>query len=864
MPIQIRLTVWPGDGSGGVDVRIGAPAGTPLDTVLGALAGAVSPGGAAPGAVFCEDRYLDPRRTVLGEPPLVDGAVLAFQHPLETARREPVPATLLVAAGPDAGGVHLLRGGEVRIGRSAQADVPLDDPDISRAHCTLTVGPDGSVTVTDAGSTNGTLLDGRPVTGGPVPVPSGGVLRLGETALRLVTEGGRDGAAGHLPAPRRAEEDEAGHGQRPARRGLGGRGKGRGPELDTGTRQMPRRDAAPDAYAPGGADAADEARCPDPATVLLTALDRGPRLWERGPGHPDALRVRVGTAHRPSRALPPVTVDLAAAGSLGLAGPRDRVTGVARAVLAQLAAFHAPGALELVVIAPGRAADWSWLGWLPHTRPERGQDCRLLVGFDAEQAAARLRELAERTDGAAGPGGRRVVVLADCGPDTPPATVSALTRLAAGGAAAGVHVVTPAEAASATPASPVERSLAAARAVSPVFAACGAAVLLSGAVATSLRVVGRDGQAGPPVGADAVSPAWAERFARALAPVAEGPGAGGAPAPARAAALPDTCRLLDVLELSRVTPGTLRERWTGREGLTAVLGAGAHGPVAVDLAGLRGPLTVEGGPGSGRTELLSTLAASLATTRGPRDLSLLLVEGAGDGLRPGAELPHVATYLGATDPVRMRAFAQALRAELKRRAALLGDADFGAVRGRPGRVHAPRVAGDVTLGAPEGPPVLAPGSDPLPWLVVLVDDFDALLAPPLGAPGRQAAGSVVRVLDAVASEGARLGVRLVVVGGPVAPGGGISVAMTGQPAGRGEVRRGGTAAPFQAGRVTGRIPRTATARPTVTRLDWAREGDPPTRRPVRELGNGPTDIALLASAASRAADADRSAPASLV
>jgi hypothetical protein len=40
-------------------------------------------------------------------------------------------------------------------------------------------------------------------------------------------------------------------------------------------------------------------------------------------------------------------------------------------------------------------------------------------------------------------------------------------------------------------------------------------------------------------------------------------------------------------------------------------------------------------------------------------------------------------------------------------------------------------------------------------------------------------------------------------------------------------------------------------------------GDPPTRRPVRELGNGPTDLALLASALERAArsvKAERIAP----
>ncbi|MCG3041706.1 hypothetical protein L7D48_14235, partial [Streptomyces sp. S1A] len=72
--------------------------------------------------------------------------------------------------------------------------------------------------------------------------------------------------------------------------------------------------------------------------------------------------------------------------------------------------------------------------------------------------------------------------------------------------------------------------------------------------------------------------------------------------------------------------------------------------------------------------------------------------------------------------------------------------------------------------------------------------------------------------------------------------------------GRGALHRpDGSVTAFQAGRVSGRIPRTATLRPTVVPLDWARAGDPPTRRPVRELGNGPTDLALLASAVERAA-----------
>ncbi|MCZ1000630.1 hypothetical protein O1M63_25555 [Streptomyces mirabilis] len=65
---------------------------------------------------------------------------------------------------------------------------------------------------------------------------------------------------------------------------------------------------------------------PDPATLLLTALGPGPRLWERGPGHPETLTVRLGTADRAapdgSGLVPavPVTAGLREVGSLGLAG----------------------------------------------------------------------------------------------------------------------------------------------------------------------------------------------------------------------------------------------------------------------------------------------------------------------------------------------------------------------------------------------------------------------------------------------------------------------------------------------------------------------------------------------------------------
>ncbi|UED88569.1 FHA domain-containing protein [Streptomyces profundus] len=885
--MQIRLTVLGHGAAGGVDVAVAAPAGTPLSAVLGSLASAVAPGAASPGAVFCEDSRLDPRQSLLGEPPLVDGAVLSLHRPLEAPGVEPVPARLLVVSGPDAGGVHLLRGGTATIGRSADADIPLDDPDVSRLHCSLTLRPDGTVTVADLGSTNGTSVDGRPVRERPERVPPGGILRLGESALRVIAADGQEPPAVSAapPAEAPAEPPRGGAAGRPQRRGGGLAGWARG-RLAPSPEQTHITAAPP----PVPAEPVDESRWPDLAAVLLMAVESGPRLWERGPAHPDAYAIRLGTAQSTGGGLPPVTVSLPAVGSLGLAGPRERVAGLARSVLAQLAALHPPSALELVALAPGRAEEWSWLGWLPHVKPLRGQDCRLLLGFDEEQVAARLAELAQLAATPAAAPRRRTVVLVDGALEGLAAT--ALARLTLDGATAGIHLLCLAETPPATPESPVAETLEAAGAALPAFAGCGAVGLLSGAVATAVRVVGPDRRPGPPASADAVSRAWAERFARALAPLSEDT-PGSPPSAPGTTPLPDSCRLLDVLELSRVTPGALRERWARGSELPLALGMGERGQVSVNLTELSAPLLIEGAARSGRTELLNALAASLAATLGPHELSLLLVEGAADGLRPSVELPQVASYLGATDPLRIRAFAQALRAELKRRALLLGESAFAAQelggsqppRAEPGADGAPPAEGRVIsprsghepggwhgqeASVPE-PPMRVPGSAPLPWLVVLVDDLPALLSPPLGAPGRQAAGSMLRVLEAARREGPRLGVRLVLAGGPPAAGdpldlsAALRLTLTGTPPGRAELRTpDGARTPLQTGRVTGRIPRTATLRPTVTRLDWERVGDPPARRPVRELGNGPTDIALLASAATRAAQTPQTATATPV
>ncbi|NED88473.1 hypothetical protein G3I76_51415, partial [Streptomyces sp. SID11233] len=284
----------------------------------------------------------------------------------------------------------------------------------------------------------------------------------------------------------------------------------------------------------------------------LTALGPGPRLWERDTAHPEALVLRLGTTERAELPAVPVTVGLREAGSLGLAGPRDRLAGLARSAVAQLAALHSPADLEIVLISTDRARgleerrrEWSWLGWLPHLRPMHGQDCRLLLAYDREQAAARTTELARRLDdGPLGPGwasldrttvaeaarhyeGPFTVVIVDGDPGSS-ALRESTARLASAGAAAGIHLICLAETPAATPTSPVAATYEAACHASIAFRECGAVAMLSGDVATALRLLrtagGRAAGHGTVATVDAVSAHWAQRFGRALAPLrAEGP-----------------------------------------------------------------------------------------------------------------------------------------------------------------------------------------------------------------------------------------------------------------------------------------------------------------------------------------------------
>ncbi len=94
------------------------------------------------------------------------------------------------------------------IGRGYQADVVLDDPQVDAAHVRLDEAPDGSLRLEDLGTVNGTHLEGaegtsgRLVRGAPAPLPADGLLRVGQTRLRIVT--------GETPVPPAVPEPAGG------------------------------------------------------------------------------------------------------------------------------------------------------------------------------------------------------------------------------------------------------------------------------------------------------------------------------------------------------------------------------------------------------------------------------------------------------------------------------------------------------------------------------------------------------------------------------------------------------------------------------------------------------------------------------
>ncbi len=155
-------------------------------------------------------------------------------------------------------------------------------------------------------------------------------------------------------------------------------------------------------------------------------------------------------------------------------------------------------------------------------------------------------------------------------------------------------------------------------------------------------------------------------------------------------------------------------------------------PYLLDLAA-SGPVAVAGMARSGRSTLLRTLAAGLADRSGPADVHLYVLDLGNRALAPLADLPHTGAYVTGDEPDRASRLLSMMDGEVRarqRRFAAGGYADLAEQR---------------------------TGPDPLPYLVLLVDGYEALAA----AGADPEAGRRVDALDGLLRAGPAVGVLVV-------------------------------------------------------------------------------------------------------
>ena len=486
---------------------------------------------------------------------------------------------------------------------------------------------------------------------------------------------------------------------------------------------------------------------------LMAIAQRRRRVWERRPADPDFLQIRVGTGPGPL-ATPlqlslrndpgaeydpvleaaatrltessglvrsqPATVLLRQAGVMSLVGAPTVTRPACRAMLSQIAVLHAPDDVLVMVSAGGADAEWDWATWLPHARdePSAGDSAPALVASDypgLEDAVERelsraLAERSRRRGSLAGrdrePPSRRVVIVIDSFQPSSPWATTPLARqlIDAAGPDTGISVV----------------ALVRETAHEPSRVDVRASIGDEGRLVLQAD---RQELLGPvrEAEADLCPVEVSEATARSLAPLLL--------SEERSEALARTVPLAALLGITDLDGFDPRGTWRGPADdklLRVPLGIGGNGEyVELDLResaqdGMGPHGLIVGATGSGKSELLRTLLTGLTVTHPPELLSMVLVDFKGGATFAGMTgLPHVAGLitnladdLGLVDRVR-----DALAGEQQRRQRLLRDAgNVDSVR----EYQARQAAGGVdSYGRP---------LEPLPYLLVIVDEFGELLS----------------------------------------------------------------------------------------------------------------------------------------
>ncbi|MGW3950133.1 FtsK/SpoIIIE domain-containing protein [Streptomyces sp. NPDC004752] len=641
---------------------------------------------------------------------------------------------------------------------------------------------------------------------------------------------------------------------------------------------------------------------PDPAAVLSLGTGPRTRLWERRRTDRDHLLIRFGTGRLPSEVVlddpeqdehrrqvtwhiedAPVALSLRSLGVIGIAGPGDSARALGRWTVAQTTALHSPMDVQFYVLSENSAQpSWDWVRWLPHARPTGGQDANVLIGTDAETVGARIGELTQILDGrkkaAEQNRGQRtdfsdpdIVVVWDGSRRL--RSLPGVVRLLREGPAVSMYALCldaeerflPGECQAFVVAEPKaqEYDSPAQQAVQqptpggfPSFHAWHTTTNQENEPAAQdrelrLRVEEAGAERIKDVRPDFVSAPWCLRLARSLSPLRDISGE------TEDSALPGASRLLDVLQLEPPTGDAITARWRmGGQSTLAVIGESYDGPFGIDMRKDGPHGLIAGTTGSGKSELLQTIVASLAVANTPQNMTFVLVDyKGGSAFKDCVKLPHTVGMVTDLDAHLVERALESLGAELKRREHILAAADAKDIEDYQ----------DLVRRDPSHPPV--------PRLLIVIDEFASMV--------RDLPDFVTGLVN-IAQRGRSLGIHLLLAtqrpSGVVSPeirantnlrialrvtDGGESSDVIDSPEaghiskntpGRAYVRLGhASLVPFQSGRVGGRRPGAAdptALAPWVGELAWAELGRAALVKPKAEAREDEeiTDLKVLVDA----------------
>jgi type VII secretion protein EccCa/type VII secretion protein EccCb len=471
-------------------------------------------------------------------------------------------------------------------------------------------------------------------------------------------------------------------------------------------------------------------RHPDPGQLWSTAGSH--RVWERRPADPDfgVVRLAVGPQTLATPLIPPVTrpldelepmtagalrrfldaysvvPDLPVAVSLrgfarvflrgsGAGGDRD-ARSLTRAVLTQLATFHAPDDMIIAICAgPERRPGWEWVKWLPHnlhpSRTDRLGHVRLVAstGPDLEKLLEDVIGNRPRFNPAGSSHtGPHVVIVLDG------VNLKGATQLDDG--IDGVTVLDLDE----QPPRLLDRSL---------------LVLETHNKALYTYAMDHEAEVGT---ADQLTVEQAEAVARRLSPLRLAAMSKSSDTPLAA-----QLGLAELLGLGDPETFSVAQHWMtrpNRDKLRVPIGVGVDGsPIELDLKesaqdGMGPHGLLIGATGSGKSELLRTLVMALASTHSSETLNFVLIDFKGGATFSSLDrLPHTAAVITnlADELVLVDRMVDAIEGEMTRRQELLR---------RAGNYASLRDYEKARLGGAALPP--------LPSLLVICDEFSELLS----------------------------------------------------------------------------------------------------------------------------------------